>query len=110
MAQKQDTELHFARRLFDMLGFRDVTPTPSDRPDVLATLPDCRVGIEVTELHPGEQYGPKGSPLRNAEKKKPKDRPYAMAAELNYLPAFRLRVEEKVAIAREYDNSRYDEL
>ena len=41
MADKHIEEVELARRLLQVLGYKDVTLGPSDRPDVVATVVEC---------------------------------------------------------------------
>ncbi len=105
--------MSLVERLFQALGYTDFQLCPSDRPDVIARFRDYHLGIEVTTLHSDEGERNKSSLLRAEEMKKTredKDRPYFMWGTLNPLPAFRVRIEDKVRLATQYDCAKFDDL
>lgn len=118
MTNKQAIELELVKRLLNALGYQNfklkLGNNPGKLPDVIAMLADNRiVGIEVTEFHADEPSNHKGSKLRKEEEKKAKasaGRPYAMWGQPNYLPALRVRIENKVNVAKKFDSAGYNEL
>ena len=114
MNEKQKLELSLVERLFEALGYKNVPLRPSDRPDVIAGLFGRDIGIEVTTLHSDEKEKNKGSLLRAKEAKKAKEsggKPYFIWGGIpDPMPALRVRIEEKVKLAAQYDYEKYDDL
>jgi len=114
MNEKQILELSLVERLFETLGYKNVPLRPSDRPDVIAELFGHDIGIEVTTFHSDEKEKNKGSFLRAEEAKKAKESgggPYFIWGGVpDPMPALRVRIEDKVRLATQYDNTKYDDL
>jgi hypothetical protein len=114
MTKKEQREMASALRLLHALGLTSVTAKPSDRPDIILSLDQSDVGLEVTDLHPDDaDLKAHGSPLRITEEQRMRNargKPYAMWLHTASLPAFRSRISDKVTRARSYDRSHYSEL
>ena len=113
MTTKQREELELVRHLLSALGYQNFRLDFGDRPDILATVDNRRIGIEVTALHVDEGRVRKGSLLRAEEEKKAKNaqaQPYVMWGNINYLRALRFRIDEKIERAAKFDEKKFDEL
>lgn len=113
MSNRHADEVELTRRLLDALGRRDVTLTPSDRPDVFAEIEGRCIGIEVTVFHADEVINRKGSALRAAEEKTARDgagAPYSTWGIINSLPGLSARITDKISVATAYDPTHFDEL
>lgn len=111
MTDKQAQECELVRRLFDLLHIKDFTLQPSDRPDVLATINNSRIGIEGTVFHNDEKSDSKGgSQLRKTEEEayRRTGRPCAMWVNSDPMPALCVRI--KVKVGKTYQMQGLDEL
>ena len=112
---KQREELDLAHRLLVALGHGRGHLTPSDKPDVLATITSRRVGIEVTQFHADEQPETqgRGSQARAQEAKLSRarpDTPYPMWISIDPVPGLVVRINDKIKLAAGYDRTHFDEL
>lgn len=112
---KQSDELDLAQRFLLAAGYEHAQLTPSDRPDVIATIGVRRVGIEVTQFHADErtklQRG--GSPARAIETKLARAKPgraYHMWISVDPIPGLISRIKDKIKLAQDYDRTEFDEL
>ena len=111
--RKQQVELELTRRFLTLLGHPHAQLEAGDRPDLIAIINVCRIGIEETKFHSDEQPGTSGSHLRAEEAKKAKQakgRPYSVWGVADPLPGIVARIEDKIERATKYDARRYSEL
>lgn len=106
-------EVELVRRLLNALSCKDFTLTKSERPDVSARIGERFVGVEVTAFHADEKPDHKGSALRAAEEKAARGAcgaQYPVWGIVDYLPALRTRIADKILLATTYDRGQFNEL
>jgi hypothetical protein len=67
MTPKQTVEAILVKRLLSLIGKEAKSVENSDRPDVILNIDGRWIGVEVTELHPGD--GNSGSSVRKSEER-----------------------------------------
>ena len=112
---KQREELDLAERLLSAVGHGQILLVPSDRPDVVASIGDRRVGIEVTRFHADErtEWRGSGSLMREREGKLSRanpNGPYHMWGFPDPIPGLVARIGDKIKVAEDYDGAHFDEL
>jgi hypothetical protein len=111
--RKQQEEMELTRRFLRLVGHSQAQLEAADRPDVVALIDGCRIGIEETKFHGDERSAASGSLLRAEEMQKNKQaegQPYSMWADPDPLPGIVARITDKIERATKYDASRYSEL
>jgi hypothetical protein len=111
-----ELELEAARDVASLTGFKirnirlaypELGPAESGL-DVLFDLDGRRMGVQHTTFHSdeGQTPGKRGSPTRATEERiaRATQRPFGLFGKFDYRPALRLRIDEKIAKAAQYNN------
>ena len=114
-SKKQDEEVSLVNRLLRCCGHIEANPIGGDRPDIIVTIDNRKIGVEVTQFHSDEGHMQTsiGSHARALEVKLSKlasGRPYSVWGNPDPNPGIIARITDKIARAETYDTTNYSEL